>query len=231
MPSFRYIDETLKDKDTITEGLFCDILQHVGNNRKQSPTVYSNVYDLIAGKVYIYNYYNFNEVLVIDVKKELAKGYRFYNLPELFSRIKAKYPNSGAIINSSSVEFKWAGDATNYEIWLSTDDQFTNPQVMNYSKSQSQKAGFGVIYSMIIILILMFSVRKNRNVILLGAFSLLLFSSCQKTELPGTLSNIEHIKIINDLKPNTKYYWKVVANNSNGFDIETKVESFTTSNF
>ena len=230
-PRYQYIDESLNDKDSITVGLFCDILQHVGSNRNQSPTVYSNVYDLKAGKVYIYNYYDFDEFLVVDVKKELAKGYRFYQLPELFSGIKAKYPTSGAIINSSSVEFKWTGDAKNYEIWISTDSLFTNPQIISYSKPQNQKAGFGFIYAMINILIIMFSFKKNRNLVLIWAFCFLFLAGCEKTELPENLSNINHGKTIDNLEPNTKYYWKVSTNNFNGLNTETKIESFITSNF
>lgn len=230
-PRYRYIDETLKDKDSISVGLFCDILQHVGSNRDLSPTIYSDIYDLKAGKIYIYNYYSFDEVMVVDVNKELAKGNRFFKLPELFSGIKTVYPISNTLIKTSFIEFKWTGEALNYEVWLSTDSKFTNPTIADYSKSQNQNAGFGIIYSLIIILIVLSSVRKNKNVIVMVAFSFLFFAGCEKTELPETHSNTEHIKTSDNLKPNTKYYWKVVAKNSNEFDTETRVESFTTTNF
>jgi hypothetical protein len=230
-PRYKYIDETLKDKDSITVGLFGDILQHVGSNRTLSPTVYSNIYDLNVGKVYIYNYYNFDEVLIVDVKKELEKGYQFYKLPELFSGIKANFPASNANINSSSVEFRWTGNATNYEIWISKDEQFTNPQIINYSKPQSQKAEFGLLYIIIIISIIMLRFKKSRSLALTWVFGVLLLGGCEKTELPESTSKVEHIITIDNFEPHTKYYWKVLTNNSNGLNTETKLESFTTSDF
>jgi predicted choloylglycine hydrolase len=231
-PRYQYIDETLKDKDSISIGLFQKILQHVGNNNGAgSHTIYSNVYDLKSGKVYIYNYFNFEEVLILDIKKEMDKEYRFYKLPELFSKIKAEYPVSGVSVNSSSIELKWVGDATNYVIWLSSNDQFTDAKAINYSESEIQKAGFGILYSLILFLFIIPCIKKNKNLLYMGVFCLIFFAGCEKTELPETRSNIEHVKTIDNLEPNKVYYWKVVANNRNGFDTETKVESFTTSSF
>ncbi|MCP5052594.1 MAG: hypothetical protein GY940_35830 [bacterium] len=48
------------------------------------PTLYSNIYDLKNKKVYLYNFHNFQEVLIIDLAKELKKERKSYKIPDLF---------------------------------------------------------------------------------------------------------------------------------------------------
>ncbi|MDJ1500029.1 carcinine hydrolase/isopenicillin-N N-acyltransferase family protein [Xanthocytophaga agilis] len=47
-------------------------------------TQYSNVYDLKRGKIYVYLFHNYSHVYEIDLKKELAKGYRLEMLADHF---------------------------------------------------------------------------------------------------------------------------------------------------
>ncbi|MBN1347610.1 MAG: hypothetical protein JXQ73_33295 [Phycisphaerae bacterium] len=58
------------------------------------PTIYSNIYDLKRGVVYLYHYHDFTQVVEIDVKKELAKGDHVCELPSLFP------PNYAAMVYS-----------------------------------------------------------------------------------------------------------------------------------
>lgn len=48
------------------------------------PTVYSYICDLRNGKLYLYHFHNFENVVVLDVKQELAKGAHSRSLAELF---------------------------------------------------------------------------------------------------------------------------------------------------
>jgi len=48
------------------------------------PTVYSNIYDLKKGLVYVYHFHNFENVAVIDLAEELKKGKHSYDIPSLF---------------------------------------------------------------------------------------------------------------------------------------------------
>ena len=50
----------------------------------QDPTVYSYIADLVHGVVYLYHFHDFENVVVLDVRKELAKGAHVYDLPKLF---------------------------------------------------------------------------------------------------------------------------------------------------
>jgi penicillin V acylase-like amidase (Ntn superfamily) len=52
---------------------------------RSAPTQYSNVYNLKQGLVYLYHFHNFEEVVCIDLKEELAKGAHETDLPTLFS--------------------------------------------------------------------------------------------------------------------------------------------------
>jgi len=50
------------------------------------PTQYSNIYDLKNGLIYLYHFHNFENVVVVDVKKELAKEAYDVELISLFPR-------------------------------------------------------------------------------------------------------------------------------------------------
>ena len=51
-----------------------------------SPTQYSNVFDLKKGLIYLYHFHNFEEVVVFDLEKELAKGEHVLEIAGLFSQ-------------------------------------------------------------------------------------------------------------------------------------------------
>jgi hypothetical protein len=46
--------------------------------------VYSNIYDLKKGIIYLYNLRNFKEVVVLNLSEELKKGQRRVDLASLF---------------------------------------------------------------------------------------------------------------------------------------------------
>ena len=48
------------------------------------PTLYSNIYDLDAKRVYVYHFHNFQEAFVIDLEKALERKTGVLELPELF---------------------------------------------------------------------------------------------------------------------------------------------------
>ncbi len=52
-------------------------------------TLYSYIADLTHGLVYLYHFHNYENAVVLDIRKELAKGRHVYNLPELFPRTNA----------------------------------------------------------------------------------------------------------------------------------------------
>ena len=49
-------------------------------------TLYSQVYDIKNMKIHIYNFHNYDECVIIDVREELKKGLSYYDLPTLFTK-------------------------------------------------------------------------------------------------------------------------------------------------
>jgi hypothetical protein len=84
-PCWRYNTalDLLSKADVFSVELFRDILNATHQERPY-PTLYSNVYDLKNGLIYLYYHHDFNHVVVIDVAVELAKGFHFYPLASLF---------------------------------------------------------------------------------------------------------------------------------------------------
>ncbi len=74
-PCWRYdtakqmLDE-IEGEENITIEYFKQILSSIN----QSFTVYSNIYDIQNGNIYIYRNRNFNEVAIVNLTEELAKG-------------------------------------------------------------------------------------------------------------------------------------------------------------
>jgi hypothetical protein len=53
---------------------------------KQDITLYSNVYDLVAGEVHLYVNHDFRTAIRFNLAEELAKGERSFELPDFFER-------------------------------------------------------------------------------------------------------------------------------------------------
>jgi hypothetical protein len=49
-------------------------------------TVYSNIYDLTKGLIYLYHFHDFANEVVINLREELRKGQHSYDIPSLFPK-------------------------------------------------------------------------------------------------------------------------------------------------
>jgi hypothetical protein len=59
---------------------------HAEGRDGNSATLYSQVYDIKNLIIYVYNFHDFNNFIKIDLKEELKKGLRYYDLPSLFPK-------------------------------------------------------------------------------------------------------------------------------------------------
>ena len=225
---YRYIETRLKENPPLTVDLYAEILKQVGNNGKYAPTVYSYIYDFKAEKVYVYNYYNFEETLVLNLRDEMNKGSNVLVIPDLFSHLKGRCPVSDVEVDTSDLKFEFYGDANKYEIWIDENENFTDPKIISYDDLPENKARMGIIPVLVIFLFfgsLLFNKAKSGTLILF----LIFFMSCAKTvELPSTSYGLLHTVKISGLEKGKEYYWKVKALNDNGYDTETKVYRFKT---
>ena len=66
---------------------FCTALSdtmHVSRKKLGDGTLYTSIYDLEQGKIYLYFFHDYKHLLSFDLKSELAKGDHSYALPSLF---------------------------------------------------------------------------------------------------------------------------------------------------
>jgi hypothetical protein len=84
-PCWRYrtADKILAQADKLNLKLIRKVLEKT-SQRGNALTIYSNIYDLKKGIIYLYNRQNFADVVILDLAEELKKGQRQIDLPSLF---------------------------------------------------------------------------------------------------------------------------------------------------
>ncbi|MFH1195421.1 MAG: hypothetical protein V1720_06890 [bacterium] len=81
---YKIANSLLKESPEISKDLFQKVLESV-HQEGWYATVYSNVYDLKNGIIYLYYFHNFFEEVQLDVLNELAKGERIVKISSLFN--------------------------------------------------------------------------------------------------------------------------------------------------
>ena len=79
-------ESMLRQGGTVSVAHFRDILDATHRNTLGARTLYSNIYDLKNGLVYLYYLHDFDKEVVIDLNEELKKGSHYYELPSLFGK-------------------------------------------------------------------------------------------------------------------------------------------------
>jgi hypothetical protein len=209
----------------------CDAVHLRGKN----PTSLSTVYDVITGDLYVYYFHNYEEVLVFNVYDELAKGEKYYVLPDFFRQTRANYPTRGESVSPSSVTFSWSGNAQGYDLYYySTDLNFMGARPATTSASVTP-ARSSAACSILCIGVLVLGLGSQRGkrvfVFLIGVVMISAFASCTLetvVESPFAPSLIEHHLTVKNLQPNTQYYWKVVAQEPGDVRSQSSVQTFRT---
>jgi len=78
--------EKIKDEDDLTVEYFREILDAVHAEGASSNTLYSNIFDLKNGIIYLYYWHQFNEVVILNVQEEIAKNPSPTRISDLFSQ-------------------------------------------------------------------------------------------------------------------------------------------------
>ena len=82
--------ESINSEDELTVDYFKSILNSVYQEGIFSKTLYSNIFDLKNGIIYLYHWHQFDEVVVLKVEEELAKGKIMVRIKDLFSHETVK---------------------------------------------------------------------------------------------------------------------------------------------
>jgi len=229
---FNTVEYMLKNTDEISIDLFRSTLDAV-HAEGMMTTVYSNIYDLKNGEIYVFNFHNYNEFVKLNLDEQFKKGEQYLKLPELFNEVKLRYPISGEIVDYSSIDFEWDGDADNYLLYYSTNPNFIDCEPIVIGANQLIKYADIRFFSVLLIILLIGSLRLSKRKItaVIICFATVSFIiSCDITALtsPYSPSKIKHNQAVDNLQPNTLYYWKVVTIVENDISNESIVQTFIT---
>jgi len=78
--------EKIQDEGDLTADYFRSILDAVHQEGPSANTVYSNVFDLKLGIIYLYHWHQFDEVVTLNVAEEIAKAPSPTRIRDLFSK-------------------------------------------------------------------------------------------------------------------------------------------------
>ena len=241
-PCWRYdtaVEMFEEHADSISIPLFRDIL-NATHQEGQYPTLYTNIYDLQNGMVYLYYNHYYDEVIKFDLQEGLNRGSRIYNIPPLYSNLIIKTPEDGLIIDSTSVTLNWEGKGEYYELYYSTDPEFDSFEMIVIDVSDYAKRAI-IPFGLILILPFFFAKRNIRikSIIqsVLAIYIGFLSISCNLNKITSSTDQYE-IKIddksinvtIHSLLPNTTYYWKVEAERKGPFKSEGPINKFFVAN-
>jgi len=90
---------TINSENDLTVDYFKSILDDVHQKGIFSRTLYSNIYDLKNGLIYLYHQHQFDEVVILNVDEELAKAQFNVRIKDLFSQ---------ETVRSASREYIWS---------------------------------------------------------------------------------------------------------------------------
>ncbi len=231
---FRAITEILEKANSFDVELMSEALE-VSHKEGLTPTLFSNVYDLRNGEIYLYHFHYYDEFVHLNLAHELEKGDQYLEYPGLFHGIRLKSPADDEIVDGSVIELTWSGGAATYEIYCSTDSTFTNAQaieVLNLSQNGSNLMGLSVLLFLGLLFVWPDRLKKRFTVMFIcGLVFLGGCSGCSKLFISPQLPDaIDGSILLHDLKPATTYFWKIVALGDKGISSESIVRSFTTRN-
>jgi len=83
-PRYKTATEMLEGSPALSVEYVRDVMAAVHQDERRSPTVYTNVYDLVSRVIYVYYFADYEHVVTIDLEEELAKGAHAYDLAALF---------------------------------------------------------------------------------------------------------------------------------------------------
>ncbi|MCK4679020.1 MAG: hypothetical protein KAT48_12870, partial [Bacteroidales bacterium] len=230
---FETASEMLNSNNELTPYFAGSILAATHQEGKY-PTQYSNIYDLKNGLIYLFYYHNYEEFIKIDLNEELNKGYRSYNIPELFSKVKLVYPVDGEEVNALAVTFRWEGiPGNNYELVYSTTPDFSgyiSTTEMDHKSDAPTHASLVYMAGFLFLFYFLIKEKKIHFSLIIILFTMLFHYNCKKEEEnnPSTVEVEEFTKTIADFLPGTTYFWKIIAHPDSGDDFysETVVQYF-----
>jgi penicillin V acylase-like amidase (Ntn superfamily) len=210
-PCWRYerANELLRSSSVLTPYYIGSILAATHQEGKY-PTQYSTIYDLKNKQVYLFHFHNYEEYIKIDLLRELNKGQRSFNIPDLFSSVKMLTPSEGEKMESTSVTLTWEGlTGNNYEVILSTDPEFKDiPPKYRANTNQRSNNQVGFLYFLQLLLLFPFVKRKQLMYSSITILLVVLLNiQCKKSKSPPPKAQVVKIsETYSNFLSDTTYY-------------------------
>lgn len=150
IPCDRYkIATNLLSKNELTVDAFRNILAAVHQEGDWGGTLYSNIYDVNHGLIYLYHFHNYENVVVINLEDELKKGEHIIDLPSIFPDTFAAIQfDMSRQLPASDVLYKTidkAGVEKAVERYHKMKTQFRKLYSYDYSEGQINSLGYRLI--------------------------------------------------------------------------------------
>jgi len=231
---YRYEAATsmLKNSNEISIDLFrliCDEVHQEGS----FPTGLSTIYDVKNREFYLYYFHNYEEFLRFNVDDEMQKEENYYNIPELYNQLKLTFPINDEQVSKNSVTFSWNGNARNYLLYYSTDPDFQNAKPIEVSDTINPVKSSLTLFILVIGVLLFgtIGIKKRESLAVIYFILISFIVCCEETDTvdpPFPPSTSEHRYKVNNLQPETDYYWKIEAVGSGDINSESITQKFNT---
>ena len=141
---YKKAEKMLLDSEIPTVDNFRNILNatHRGTFNVIAKTLYSNIYDLTKGLVYVYYLHDYDNEIIFKLDEELKKGRHYFDLPSLFGK-ELKYDNQVYTHDSPAFSISYP---KHYEVTKPTMDEVllvksplsSTPRIGVYVKNKPQ---------------------------------------------------------------------------------------------
>ncbi len=225
---FKKVEDQIVNSQNSTVDDVRKILESVKNSGGSYPTVYSNIYDLVDNKIYLYNYHNFEEYYTIDINEALNKNGHSFFIPSIFSNLILKEPET---VSDNEVELKWQGNANRYKLYISTASDFNSCipiDITDASYSTENKSNI-VFLLLFFFPFCLFLIKNKKLQISTCALFIFLVLAANCTNSKEIRENKEYSYSFLKLETNKTYYWKVQAIKNNDLKTNSITKQFSIS--
>jgi len=230
---FNAIKEILGNAEELDVALMTRALE-ASHKEGLTPTLFSNVYDLKKGEIYVYHFHYYGEFVHIKLSEELEKGNQYLDLPQLFSGIRLKSPAPDQQLSGQEITFTWSGRSTAYELRYSPDrtfQEYKSVRVNPPHESQEDMQGCFPVGIVLLGFCLMGRYKKLLPLTIVAIVLLKGCSGCSKLFVSPEFPDVVDFSVpVKNLAPGRTYYWNVLAMGDDGAQSESRVRSFTTVN-
>jgi hypothetical protein len=213
-----------------TWDLFRAVLSAVQQHWDGGGTRYSNIYELKARRMSLFNAASFDEYATFDLAQELARGERTYQIPQEYSDLRLVGPADKAIVRPGAVDIEWTGKVGSaYQVCFGVESQADRcdpPRVA--SRATGQRHALAAVLSPAGLGLIAVVLLRRRRAVALTMLALVpalgWLSACKDVagESPTLSRSVS-------TRPRTTYSWKIVATAVGGrISTQSVVRTFTT---